>query len=110
MRPTIGRRLAAVSLDWLACYAIVRGFGGEYSLILPLFIVEYGLFLLLTGQSFGHRLMRLRVIDVHTHGKPTLKQVLIRTFFLILIVTAVTFDEKGRGIHERISGTETIRL
>lgn len=109
MRPSIGRRLAGVSLDWLACYAIVRGFGGEYSYILPFFIFEYGFFLILQGQSFGHKLLHLKVIDTHTQGKPNLKQVLIRTFFLVLVITAITYDENGRGIHERLSGTETLR-
>lgn len=109
MRPSLGRRFAALSLDWLACYAIVRGFGGEYSYILPFFILEYGFFLILQGQSFGHKLLHLKVINSATKGKPGLKQVLLRTFFLVLVVTAITYDEHGRGIHERLSGTETLR-
>ena len=109
MRPSLGRRFAALTLDWLACYSIVRGFGGEYSYILPLFIIDYGFFLALQGQSFGHTLLHIKIVDSATKGKPSLKQVLIRTFFLILVVTALTYDENGRGIHERLSGTESIR-
>jgi hypothetical protein len=36
--------------------------------------------------------------------------VLIRTLLLCLVVTAITFDENGRGLHERISGSVLTRV
>jgi hypothetical protein len=35
---------------------------------------------------------------------------LIRTALLCLVVTAITYDDNGRGIHERLSGTALIDL
>jgi hypothetical protein len=40
---------------------------------------------------------------------PTPKQALIRTALLAIVITAITFDENGRGINERFSGTVLIR-
>lgn len=113
----MGRRLAGVSLDWLACYFIVVGFSGGFGAkssarpmeVLALFIFEYALLVLLQGQSLGHRLMRLKVVSYSADTPLSLKQVFVRTLLLVLVVTAVTYDENGRGIHERLSGTATIR-
>ena len=35
-------------------------------------------------------------------------QALIRTTLICLVITAITFDENGRGIHERLSNTKLI--
>jgi hypothetical protein len=40
---------------------------------------------------------------------PTPKQALIRTALLAIVITAITFDQNGRGINERMSGTVLIR-
>jgi len=37
-------------------------------------------------------------------------QSLARTVLLCLVVTAITYDENGRGIHERLSGTRLLDL
>jgi len=47
----------------------------------------------------------MRVIRFTDGGVPSPLQALIRTTLLCLVVTAVTFDENGRGLHERLSGT-----
>jgi len=117
MRASLGRRFVAICLDWFACYLIVVGFSGGFARssqgrpteVLALFAFEYALLVLLQGQSLGHRLMRLKVVDID--GAPTIsfKNVLIRTLLMLAIVTAITFDEEGRGIHERFSRTRTIR-
>ena len=117
---TLGRRLAAITIDWLASYAIAFAFfavGGSYSdrlagtrLSTPLiFVVEYAILIALTGASFGHRLLRLKVVDFSHGGMPGLRQVLIRTGLMALVITAITYDEDGRGIHERFSQTKLAR-
>lgn len=117
---SLGRRLAAISIDWFASYAIAFAFfagGGTYSerivgtrLSTPLiFVAEYAILIALTGASFGHRLLRLRVVDVNHGGLPTLRQVLIRTALMAIVITAITYDEDGRGIHERFSQTKLAR-
>ena len=117
---TLGRRLAAISVDWLASYAIAFAFfagGGTYAerivgtrLTTPIiFVAEYAILIALTGASFGHRLLRMKVVDFSHGGMPSVRQVLIRTGLMALVITAITYDEDGRGIHERFSQTKLER-
>jgi hypothetical protein len=117
---TLGRRLLAITIDWLASYAIAFAFfagGGSYAeriegtrFLTPLiFVAEYAILIALTGASFGHRLLRLKVVDFSHGGVPNIRQVLIRTGLMALVITAITYDEDGRGIHERFSQTKLAR-
>jgi len=117
---TLGRRLTAITIDWLASYAIAFAFfvgGGSYServvgtrLTTPLiFVAEYAILVALTGASFGHRLLRLKVVDFNHGGLPGFSQVLVRTGLMAIVITAITYDEDGRGIHERLSRTKLER-
>ena len=117
---TLGRRLAAITIDWLASYVIAFAFfagGGSYSdrivgtrFSTPLiFIAEYAILIALTGASFGHRLLRLKVVDYNDGGLPGFSQVLVRTGLMAIVITAITYDEDGRGIHERFSQTKLER-
>ena len=117
---TLGRRLAAITIDWLASYAIAFAFfagGGSFSeriegtrFITPLiFVTEYAILIALTGASFGHRIMRMKVVDFNHGGLPSFRQALIRTGLMALVITAITYDEDGRGIHERLSKTRLTR-
>jgi uncharacterized RDD family membrane protein YckC len=117
---TLGRRLGAITIDWLASYAIAFAFfagGGNFgervtgsrvptTLIL---IAEYAILIALTGASFGHRILRLKVVDFGHGGLPTIRQALIRTGLMAIVITAITYDEDGRGIHERFSQTKLAR-
>ena len=117
---TLGRRLAAITIDWLASYAIAFAFfagGGNFgervsesrvptTLIL---VAEYAILIALTGASFGHRLLRMKVVDFNNGGLPSIRQVLIRTGLMAIVITAITYDEDGRGIHERFSQTKLER-
>jgi uncharacterized RDD family membrane protein YckC len=110
---SLGRRLAAITVDWLACYAIIAALSGGIGqmtpdrspIILALFFGEVTILTALTGASLGQKIFGLRVVRFSDGGTITPLQALIRTFFLVLVVTAVTYDENGRGIHERISKT-----
>jgi hypothetical protein len=42
-------------------------------------------------------------------GSITPLQALIRTVLLCLVITAITFDDDGRGIHERLSNTVLVQ-
>ena len=115
---SLGRRLAAITLDWLACYAIIAALSGGIGqmtpdrspIILALFFGEVTILTALTGASLGQKIFGLRVVRFSDGGTITPLQALIRTFFLVLVVTAVTYDENGRGIHERISKTVLNRI
>ena len=116
-RVTLGRRLAAISVDWLACYAIIAAISGgigqmgpDRSLsILALFFVEVSILTALQGASLGQKIFGMKVVRFSDGGAITPLQALVRTIFLVLVVTAVTYDENGRGIHERLSRTALIR-
>lgn len=109
-RVSLGRRLVAVAIDWLMCLVVagallpkangMRQFGP-----LVVFFVEVSLLVALQGASAGQRIVRLKVVRYVDGGAPTPIQALIRTTLLCLVVTAVTFDHDGRGVHERLSGT-----
>lgn len=64
----------------------------------------------LGGATAGHRIVGLRVVRFSDGGEPTFRQSLIRTALLCLVVTAITYDENGRGIHERLSNTRLLDL
>jgi len=114
---TLGRRLAAITLDWLACYAIVAAFSGGIGQMLParslvtlaVFFAQVSILTALTGASLGQKIFGLRVVRFIDGGPITPIQALVRTVFLVLVVTAVTYDDNGRGIHERISKTVLTR-
>ena len=119
-RVSQGRRALGVTIDWIACYAISLGFfagGGSFADRVPgarfpvllLLFAEYSILVALTGTSFGHRVVGLKVIRFSDGGPVTPLQALIRTALLLPIVTAITFDENGRGINERLSNTVLIR-
>lgn len=67
--------------------------------------LEYLILVSLGGSSFGHRIVGLKVVRFSDGGAANPLQVLIRTILLLLIVTAITFDENGRGVNERLSNT-----
>ncbi|MEI7540747.1 MAG: RDD family protein [Actinomycetes bacterium] len=117
IRATYGRRMAAITLDWLACYAIVAALSGGIGtmdpnhslLVLALFFVEVWVLSALQGATLGHRIFGMKIVSYSDGGMITPVQALIRTVLLVLVVTAVTFDDDGRGIHERMSGSVLTR-
>jgi uncharacterized RDD family membrane protein YckC len=119
-RVSQGRRLLGITIDWLACYAIALGFfagSGSFTDRVPsaripvllLLFAEYTLFVALGGASFGHRFVGLKVVRFSDGGSPTPMQAFIRGALLMPLITAITFDENGRGINERFSNTVLVK-
>jgi uncharacterized RDD family membrane protein YckC len=114
-----GRRMLGITIDWIAAYAVTlgffagsgtflersRGIGGTVLLVLAL---EYLILVSLGGSSFGHRIVGLKVVRFSDGGVATPLQALIRTLLMVIIITAITFDENGRGVNERLSNTVLI--
>lgn len=99
-----------LTIDWLMCYVIALGLIGDTTWTLPVFFLETFLLTALGGATAGHRLIRVKVVNFQTGVNPTVLQSFIRTVLLCLVVTAITYDENGRGIHERLSGTRLFDL
>ena len=77
--------------------------------VLTLFFFEVWILIALQGATLGHRLCGMKVVRFEDGAAISIPQALIRTVLLVLVVTAVTFDENGRGIHERLSGSVLTR-
>lgn len=114
-RVSQGRRMLGVLIDWLLCVAIAKGFfdGGQRwpePFVAPaIFFAQYLTFTVLGGSTPGHRIMGLKIVRFSDGGMPTPIQALIRTGLLVLIITAITFDQNGRGINERLSNTVLVK-
>lgn len=117
-RVSLGRRFAALMVDWLACYFIVAASAGGIGKMAPnrsftvlaLFFAEIALLSALQGASLGHRIFGIKIIRFADGGAPTPIQALIRSALLVTFIFAITFDENGRGMHERFSGTVLTRV
>lgn len=111
----LGRRVAALAIDWAASLAITSLFlpiGGSLDsslLTLGIFYVEVTLLTWLMGASFGQVLLRLRVERIDG-GRLPLWRVALRTLLICLVVPAVVFDADGRGLHDRLVGSRVIRV
>jgi len=119
-RVSQGRRLLGITIDWFASYAITLGFfagSGDFlersrgagGTVLIVLYFQYLLLVAMGGSSFGHRIVGLKVVRFSDGGAATPLQALIRTVLMIIIVTAITFDENGRGINERLSNTVLVK-
>lgn len=116
-RVSLGRRMSALMVDWLACYFIVAASAGGIGQMAPnrswtvlaLFFAEIAILSALQGASLGHRIFGIRIIRFADGGAITPVQALIRSALLVTVIFAITFDEDGRGLHERFSGTVLTR-
>jgi uncharacterized RDD family membrane protein YckC len=102
-------------IDWAFCYFITWGFfaepgtGAFTPIVYFLYLGQYLFFSILGGATPGHRIVGLKIVRFSDGQMPTPKQALIRTALLAIVITAITFDQNGRGINERFSGTVLIR-
>jgi uncharacterized RDD family membrane protein YckC len=114
-RVSQGRRMLGLLIDWGMSYAIAVGFFAEIgdfstgTVILIIYFTQYLVFASLGGATPGHRIVGLKIVRFSDGQMPTPLQALIRSVLLILIVTAITFDQNGRGVNERLSDTVLIK-
>ena len=117
VRVSLGRRMAALMVDWLACYFIVAASTGGLGAMAPnrsltvlaLFFAEIAILSALQGATLGHRIFGIKIVRFTDGGAISPVQALIRSALLVTVIFAVTFDENGRGIHERLSGSVLTR-
>lgn len=108
------RRLAALTIDWLAAYLITNAFhigpaSGKSATIMAIFFIEVTILVWLQGASLGHRLLGIKVVDYYTGGAISPVQAFVRTLLVCLVITAITYDDENRGLHERFSRTKLIK-
>lgn len=113
----MGRRLAALLLDWLACLLVVALFTGHRLLApgdrpfltLAVFALEYVVLLSALGTTFGMRLVGIGVRRLDGSRVPLL-WVVVRTALLLCVVPAVIYDTDYRGLHDKAAGCVVVRL
>jgi uncharacterized RDD family membrane protein YckC len=116
-RVSLERRFAALMVDWLACYFIVAASSGGVGAMAPnrswtvlaLFFAEIAILSALQGATLGHRIFGIRIVRFIDGGAITPLQALVRSALLVTVIFAITFDENGRGMHERFSGSVLTR-
>jgi uncharacterized RDD family membrane protein YckC len=118
----MGRRLAALLVDWVLCYLIASGlvrhsiftvtdahYQAAQGLALLLFIVEVYLLTAVSGLTVGKRLLGLRTI--RTNGAaPGFRWAAVRTVLLVFVIPACLTDRDLRGLHDRAADTVVVRL
>lgn len=107
----LGRRLGAVTIDWilsLLVASLITGSpkpGGWHLLV---FFCEYVFFLTFFGRTPGMRLLHLRVVRFENGAPPGLWNSVIRTILLMLVIPAVVWDSDQRGMHDKATGTVVV--
>lgn len=105
----LGRRVAAISIDWAVAVVIsVLFFRYDQWATLAIFAVAQAVFLVVVNGSAGHLLLGMRVVPI-TGGYLGVWRPLLRTVLLCLVIPAVIWDRDQRGMHDRLSGTVLVR-
>jgi uncharacterized RDD family membrane protein YckC len=118
----MGRRLAALVVDWVLCYLIASTivghsvvkvtdahYGDAQLLALVLFAVEVYLLTAVSGLTVGKRLLGLRTVRTDG-GPPGFKWAAVRTILLLFVIPPCLTDRDHRGLHDRAADTIVTRL
>lgn len=117
-RASLGRRLVAIVVDWVACLLITHGLIGRVVELSPeafSFAPLALLFLLnlagvtLGGATFGHRLLGLRVVPMVGEWVTPLRAAVRAALLCLAIPAMVVISDDGRGLHDRAAGTKIVR-
>jgi uncharacterized RDD family membrane protein YckC len=113
----LGRRLAALTIDWLLGYLVALLFVGVDPLGTPGFSwIVLGVWFLLTaapvavfGASVGMTAMGIRVASIDSAVVIGVPRAVLRTALIAVVVPAVIRDDDGRGWHDRSTRTIVVR-
>ena len=105
----LGRRVAAIAVDWAAAVLIsVAFFSYDPIATLVIFAVVQVVFLSLVSGSPGHLLLGMRVVPAKG-GRLGLWQPFVRTILLCVVIPALIWDRDQRGLHDRAGDTVLVR-
>lgn len=110
----LGRRLAAIAIDWAVAYLLSWAFfptplGIDPLITLGIFAALQYLFLVVINGSLGHLVMRMRVVPLRG-GYLGLWRPLVRSALLSLAIPALIWDRDQRGLHDKAAGTILVRI
>jgi uncharacterized RDD family membrane protein YckC len=112
-----GRRLAALCVDWLACYgvaALLMSFGlfarpMLSTAVLVVWFVVGAVSVRLFGFSPGQFVLGLMVVPVDSRQHTGFGRAIARGLLLALVIPALFTDADGRGLHDRLTSTAVVR-
>jgi uncharacterized membrane protein len=113
----VGRRIAALLLDWAIAYVIALLWLGLSELtqpglgqfaILGIFVALQIVSIPVLGGSIGHRALGLAVTPIRG-GWVGLWRPLVRSLLLGIVIPALVWDADQRGFHDKIAGTVLVR-
>jgi uncharacterized RDD family membrane protein YckC len=105
----LGRRLAAVSIDWaLVVLLSVAFFSYSPLSLLLLFVALQIVPLVVINATVGHLILGLRLQRV-VGGRLGVWPPVLRSVLLALVIPALFFDVDQRGIHDRAAKTILLR-
>ncbi len=118
LRNVTFRRILALAIDWFSAILITQLIpnSGDYGtrtnslFTLVIFSAQIITLVTLTGSSFGHRFLGLRVLSNKNQRNPNLFQSILRTFFIILVFPPLLTDKDGIGLHDRLAKTQIVRI
>ena len=107
--PGMGRRFAALFIDWILCVFIATALLHSRYWALAIFGAETYILTAVTGTTIGKRLLGLRVARLD--GRPVgLGWGLVRTLLLLAVVPPLITDRDRRGMHDKAANTIVIRM
>ena len=113
----MGRRLAALIVDWLLCYGLAA-LGMTLGLISPralstailvVWLVLGAVAVRLFSFTPGQFALGLRVASVDNRLNVGLGRAAARGLLIALVVPALFIDLDGRGIQDRVTSTAVVR-
>ena len=113
----LGRRLAALLIDWLIAYGLAglgltAGFVTDRTLsaaVLVIWLILGVVSVRLYGFTPGQFALGLRVASVDNRQHVGIGRALGRGLLLALVIPALFTDADGRGIQDRLTATAVVR-
>lgn len=105
----VGRRLAALAIDWGSAVVIsIAFFRYDAGATLVVFAAAQIAFLPTLSASPGHAILGLRLVRVDG-GWVGVWRPVVRTLLLVLVIPAAVWDRDQRGLHDKAAGTVLVR-
>jgi len=105
----VGRRLAALAIDWaLAAVISATLFNYDRVATLLIFMLMQVVFIPTLGGSLGHRIVGLRLVPM-AGGWVGVWRPVVRTVLLAIVIPALVWDSDQRGFHDKVAGTVLLR-
>lgn len=109
----VGRRLAAIFIDWgmallIALLLAPYGSSAHSMITLGIWALMQIVLIPTIGGTIGHRLCGMYVVPL-AGGWIGLWRPIVRTVILGVVIPALVWDSDQRGFHDKVAGTVLIR-